>query len=189
MALSSHLRRFRGLGRWGGFRRGKLADTAAAAGATLDRVQEALQFRDDAREGQKLDRFLSRSPLDRALWLTLDSFLLVPHGDQELRLNRVWPISRTRAEVTGEFAIQSLAIILKLCLSYSPDETLIRVHGARLIIKVDLSFRVDRSDALLFVRNAQKLFIIDLVESLLYLRGKNKKFKSLKKFEIYLKFI
>lgn len=113
----------------------------AAVGATLDRVQEALQFRDDARERQKSDRFLSRSPLDRALWLTLDSFLLVLHGDQELRLNRVWPISRTRAEVTGEFAIQSLAIILKLRLSYSPaDETLIRVHDARLVIKVDLSF-------------------------------------------------
>lgn len=81
----------------------KLTDTAA--GATLDHVQEALQFRGDGREGQKSDRFLSQGPLNRTLWLTLDSFLLTPHGGQELRLNRVWTISRTRAEVTREFAI------------------------------------------------------------------------------------
>lgn len=107
MVLSSHLRRVRGLGlifrAMGGFRRDKLADTMT--GATLDHVQEALQFRGDGREGQKSDRFLSQNSLDRAFWLTLDSFLLAPHGDQELRLNRVWPISRTRAEVTREFAI------------------------------------------------------------------------------------
>lgn len=122
-----------------GFRRGKLADTAV--GATLDHVQEALQFRGDGRgggrrrEGQKSDRLLSRSPLDRALCgspLTLSYRPLTGDG-QELRLNRVWPISRTRAEATREFAIQSPAIILKLRLSHSlADETLVRVHGARL---------------------------------------------------------
>lgn len=72
-----------------------------------------------------------------------------------MRLNRVWPISRTRAEVTREFAIQSLAIILKLRLSHSPaDETLVCVHNARLVVKVDLSFSsLYPSDIFPFVRN------------------------------------
>jgi len=35
----------------GGFRRGKFADTAT--GATLDHVQEALQFRGDGRERER----------------------------------------------------------------------------------------------------------------------------------------